>query len=590
MHHQSLKRIPLKAISLTLGLAVVGVLGLYSLDKNRVQRQPETRSENKQRSIPVANEKTLTSVEYISQTNRNSPRWQSSFAVNVAPPERSPKSEKSLVVSVKDFGAIGNGLADDTIAIQKAIDAVHGAGGGVVFFPSGTYQVTINPKTSQALILRPKLTLRGEGADRSTLKLGDHQGNYQAILAGERSSSDLSDFAMYDLAIDANSDNNPILSKSDLPADKQPRYALQIFSGRRIHIERCQFTNQNNMNTITLNSNADLVSDGIIKNNTFERIGGGDIDYDHSTIFTYGKRMIISDNHFVSRNGAGTNGARTAIEIHGDDHLVKDNVIDGFTNGINITGYAYSSKNQSIVNNVIKDAYTGMTIWSFFHRGNKSKPALENCLIANNEISLNIKDWRKLWGDTSSAGIWLDPRSDAPIHNLNILNNKIIFTNFADRGRVKDNRGNGINLWRASSPKVLAKNMRVLSNQIQNSLAAGIYISMSITQGEISKNTILNPGQSKGDFHEDYRAAMIVDGTFNDVQFNENLLIDNQETNTMKSGIIWFGDCEANCEVIGNSLQIASSASLEVFRAKSPRLPLLDRVSDKIYEKIQNRP
>jgi Pectate lyase superfamily protein len=44
--------------------------------------------------------------------------------------------------SVKDYGAIGNGVADDTAAIQAAINAVLTVEGGSLYFPVGTYKIT----------------------------------------------------------------------------------------------------------------------------------------------------------------------------------------------------------------------------------------------------------------------------------------------------------------------------------------------------------------------------------------------------------------------------------------------------------------
>ena len=48
----------------------------------------------------------------------------------------------SQTVSVKDFGAVGDGVTDDTAAIQAAIDAVESVGSGRVFFPRGEYLVS----------------------------------------------------------------------------------------------------------------------------------------------------------------------------------------------------------------------------------------------------------------------------------------------------------------------------------------------------------------------------------------------------------------------------------------------------------------
>jgi hypothetical protein len=59
-------------------------------------------------------------------------------------------------VSAKDFGATGDGTTDDTAAIQAAINAVNAKGGGVLFFPVGTYKVTAT------ILLKPFVDIKGE--------------------------------------------------------------------------------------------------------------------------------------------------------------------------------------------------------------------------------------------------------------------------------------------------------------------------------------------------------------------------------------------------------------------------------------------
>lgn len=46
------------------------------------------------------------------------------------------------VFSVKDFGAKGDGSVDETVSVQKALDAAGAAGGGTVYIPKGRYKFT----------------------------------------------------------------------------------------------------------------------------------------------------------------------------------------------------------------------------------------------------------------------------------------------------------------------------------------------------------------------------------------------------------------------------------------------------------------
>lgn len=72
-------------------------------------------------------------------------------------------------VSVSDFGAVGNGVADDTAAIQAAINAIaavdfYGTGSKIVFFPQGVYKIT-----STLLVAGSHIILQGEGIASSLI-------------------------------------------------------------------------------------------------------------------------------------------------------------------------------------------------------------------------------------------------------------------------------------------------------------------------------------------------------------------------------------------------------------------------------------
>jgi len=69
--------------------------------------------------------------------------------------QRTVESKLQDVVSVKDFGAVGNGVTDDTAAIQAALNAAIGyAGKGDVYLPRGKYKITSRISIPQGVTLR----------------------------------------------------------------------------------------------------------------------------------------------------------------------------------------------------------------------------------------------------------------------------------------------------------------------------------------------------------------------------------------------------------------------------------------------------
>ncbi len=59
---------------------------------------------------------------------------------------------KDLVVSVKTHGAVGDGMTDDTAAIQSAIHFAEQRGGASVFFPAGRYRTTASLRVATSSV------------------------------------------------------------------------------------------------------------------------------------------------------------------------------------------------------------------------------------------------------------------------------------------------------------------------------------------------------------------------------------------------------------------------------------------------------
>ncbi|KQV16733.1 mannuronan epimerase [Pseudomonas sp. Root329] len=113
-----------------------------------------------------------------------------------------------MIFNVQNFGAKGDGITDDTAAIQSAIDAAAAAGGGQVYVPTGTYIVSGGEEPSDGcLMLKSNVYLYGDGMGKTTVKVAD--GSDTKITGVIRSAygEETHDFGVSNLTIDGNRDH-----------------------------------------------------------------------------------------------------------------------------------------------------------------------------------------------------------------------------------------------------------------------------------------------------------------------------------------------------------------------------------------------
>jgi Pectate lyase superfamily protein len=83
--------------------------------------------------------------------------------------------QPNLVLNVKDYGALGNGVADDTPAIQATINTLAVRGGGTAYVPPGTYLINSyspsqHPWFFRNLLMGSNITILGAGSDTILLQ------------------------------------------------------------------------------------------------------------------------------------------------------------------------------------------------------------------------------------------------------------------------------------------------------------------------------------------------------------------------------------------------------------------------------------
>jgi hypothetical protein len=339
--------------------------------------------------------------------------------------------------SVKWFGAVGDGVADDTDAIQAAEDAA--ASGeheqrllverpsrpSVVVFPPGVYVINGQkapiPNDSRKYgILKKSTRWVGQGYSSSILKLQNNSTvspsgivDPQMIFANGR----LNDVGFFNLGFDLNGANNPLTQQANVAAVWFEGEQLEI---NGMIVEGCKFYHGPGGTIILVENPATAwtghqrdypLDDVLILNNRFEDNCLSKATDDHSTINIWARRTRVIGNAFQQTPAVPAPQHRyffpAAIEFHGADGLFLGNTIRSYGSAVIASeNFIEPWRNLLIANNVVSD--------------------LGRCFVAT-EVSTAAQS----------------PHSK-PIDNIVVRNNYVVFNNDTHAGTIKSpNSTNG---------------------------------------------------------------------------------------------------------------------------------------------------
>jgi len=252
---------------------------------------------------------------------------------------RTANAKMADVLSVKDFGAVGDGAADDSAAIQAAINAVNTAGGrgGIVVIPAGPYNLG-----TTGITLRDNVTVAGAGRRATIL---NYSGSGIAVNGTDRVLSGISGVRIYTgssatavgLCVDAATATvlHNVYDDIEIIGDGTSSVAGQI--GLRANTTGANIVSENWFTRILIADIARPVVASGPEGNVWELtvvrfgVGTGAVAVDMTT---HAERISLR----VAGNGPGTNDGTQRGYKQGGTRNIVDFAADHGGGALNVTG------------------------------------------------------------------------------------------------------------------------------------------------------------------------------------------------------------------------------------------------------------
>lgn len=277
------------------------------------------------------------------------------------------------VYNVKAYGAIGDGVTDDTSSIQSAARA---AAGGVLLFPAGSYKI------SSSITLGDRTAVVGVGSasrvSASTSNLGAQVGVFNV--------SNVSHIRFADLVIESGSTANGISFHgcNDVAVERCTIY--QEREGTQFHNVACIGIYDDGSGSAGSAKNFRIV------NNTFYPAHLGTLVQGASN---YTLQSIVHTNNIYDCSNNSVGDGVIKFDWNVKDFVISDNVIDGKNiaeEAINVQEGAYSgSVRGNVASNmkergiVLQEGQTALSVQDVII----SENVINNCVLSGIEIAPN---------------------------------------------------------------------------------------------------------------------------------------------------------------------------------------------------------
>jgi hypothetical protein len=358
-------------------------------------------------------------------------------------------------VSVRDTGATGDGVTDDTAAIQRAIDAVGDAGS--VLFPPGTYRLT-------QIRIGSRIALVGAAAGAVTLQNTEPTGrNFSGMVTSTPSAGRVTDVEIRNLTFERTVetdafDEHVYLENCGRVVIERSRFVGRITRGQHaqkgVHLRGCRYAR--------------------ILNNVFEDIPDNALALNWLDAATVSGHHVVSGNVFVRTS---TDPASQIVVTQSDVTVVANAFHGQAAGGPAGNWIETGSANGALISALTLTANTVRGLGSLVHDVN-GLAAVAN-VLHNATLNVDAVEGRSadvaFVGNVATGGGFLRAkRADHVLIEGNLVT-----------GSMRD----GITLQEAS-------NVSILGNRVRRAQRSGVFVDTTTGAVLVAGNACDENGQA----------------------------------------------------------------------------------------------